>query len=231
MVPTPFDHKNGEAKYTPFSNYAELGNDYVYPQEYNSKDGISHSYMCIDGDENDVGKIYEYSDIFESDMRVGINRFKDENGFFKRQYSVLKEGFTFAVYVTLEDITPQNTVVYMGQGKSLFIADFVEVEDKSEEEFTKKIKKMLRDDIVYCLSDVFVKTDVYTQTKFAITDIKNYRAYTVNRGQITKDSSLYKLISAGSVFIIKNKEDYKSLQDATVNVIGYNTLISNSEDA
>jgi len=228
LVPTPFDHKIGEKKYTPFSKYVRLG-DVEYPDDYDAKKGLSHSFMCVDGE--DRGKIYNYEEIFKADVRVGINRSKDKGGFFKRQYWALRAGFSFGAYVELEDdMEPNDTAVYMGQGKSLFTASFTKLAADDEKGLENNIRSLLRDDVVYCLSDAFVGNGIYEKSKFSITDTRDYRAFIVTNGKITKRSALYKLICAGSIFIPKENDFAEAFENKSVSIIGYNTILQKTED-
>lgn len=223
--------------YTPFSEYACFANQkkcYPLLKDGNGKDlangydvklGIANSYMSVTD-----GRIYTYSDIFATDTRIGINRTNKKEGFFKKDYVALKEGFAFAAYIQLaDDIVPPSgsTVVYLGQGKSLFTVQFTEVDCKAEQNLEREIAKYLGEQVVYCMSDMFLTSDIYTHTKFAITETRDYRAYTTNvQGKVYKDPTLYKLIRAGSVFIPTDKEDFLNrLGNDHVSVIGYNTAI------
>lgn len=241
VIPTPRDHtviiNNKETTcYTPFDKYEDLGSyaNKKYPTAFNAKDGITSSFLNIDEIEDDkkTGRIYQPWDIFKSDVRIGINRSAKKKGFFKKEYAALQKGFSFGAYVELaDDLIPQYSVVYMGQGKSLFTVSFESVDDDAQKEFYKVIVSFLQDDIVYCLSDVFAKPSVYGHTSFAITDTRDYRAYTTNDGKVTKDSKLYKLIRAGSVFKTSTYEELKSeINDRNVEVIGYNIIVSKKEN-
>jgi hypothetical protein len=128
--------------------------------------------------------------------------------------------------VLLDDIEPTDTLCYVGQGKSLFSLTFTEVSDEEYAEFLYSISSHLKRGMVYLLSDTFASSDIYAQTDFAITDTRDYRAYVVENGKVRKGSILYKVISAGSVFLPKNLDDFiKRFENKTENVIGYNVII------
>lgn len=222
LIPTPFDHNCKYDVYTPFKDYKAVG-DNIYPTEYDAKCGITDSFTSVA-----TKKIYNRSDIFTFDTRVGINRSAKNDGFFKKTYVGLKEGFAFGVYLEVDDsITPENSIAYMGQGKSLFTVNFTKVDGSDLNVLYGKITSCLNDNVVYCFSDIFIESDIYGDTSFAITKTKDYRAYTTDGGKITKHSSLYKLISAGSIFIpkIDANEFISKFNDQTVAKIGYNTVI------
>jgi CRISPR type III-B/RAMP module-associated protein Cmr3 len=240
LIPTPFDHtviidKKETTCYMPFEQYEPLGLNAgkEYPTAYNAKNGITSSFLNIDEskDGKKTGSICQPWDIFKTDVRVGINREAKRNGFFKKEYVALEKEYSFGVYVELaDDLIPQNSVAYvayMGQGKSLFTVSFERVEDDAPKKFYKVVGSFLRDGIAYCLSDVFAETTIYDHVSFAITDTRDYRAYTTNDGKVTKDSKLYKLIRAGSIFKTNTYEEFiKDVSNPNVEVIGYNKIVS-----
>ena len=76
------------------------------------------------------GKIFEDNDIFWFESRNGRNSFSEEEAFFKRQYVKMKPGFSFGVHVTLDDgACPEDTLVFMGQKKSVFSVTFTPQEN------------------------------------------------------------------------------------------------------
>lgn len=228
LVVTPFDHIKGEKKYTPFSVYATTEDGRLFPTEYKAKDGISHSYMSVEN-----GRIYELDAIFKKETRVGINRSATDKGFFKKEYANLLDGFSFATYVTLsDDITPKDAVVFMGQGKSLFTVKFNEADDKADKELSDAIAKRLRKGVFYCFGDAFLcmGNAIYKNASFAVTGTRDYRAYTTRGGKVTKGSTLYKLLSAGSIFVSEKMDFAECFHDPTVEIVGYNTVITNTGD-
>lgn len=242
LVVTPFDHSIGGTKiterlpdgtevekelYTPFSKYTDPCGERIYPTEYNVKQGISHSYVSLVDK-----KIYEHYDIFKTDVRIGINLSAEDKGFFKKEYVAMLPDFAFGAYVTLDDgIAPIDSIVYMGQGKSLFTVTFKKVSDNADKDFVDEVAKILRDDVIYCLSDMFVQSDIYKETMFAVTDTKDYRAYTTNGGKISKSSKLYKLVKAGSILIPKAESSLKTkIKNKSVEIIGYNKVVTKLED-
>jgi hypothetical protein len=216
----------------PFEQYEPLGLNAgkEYPTAYNAKSGITSSFLNIDEskDGKKTGSICQPWDIFKTDTRVGINREAKSNGFFKKEYVALEKEYSFGVYVELaDDLIPQNSVAYMGQGKSLFTVSFERVDDDAQTDFYTEIGGFLCDGIAYCLSDVFAETTIYDHVSFAITDTRDYRAYTTNDGKVTKDSKLYKLIRAGSIFKTNTYEEFiNDVSAPNVEVIGYNKIVS-----
>ena len=222
LIPTPFDHICDRKKYTPFSKYSEVktpDSTYLCAEEYNSKNGVTSDYMQLSD-----GAIISFDSLFTSVTRMGINRRVNEKGLFKKTYRQLNNKYAFAVYLDLDDdLAPENTVVYLGQGKSTFALSFEEKENNIENE----IKQYLRDDVVYFLGDAFVFDTVYKNCKFAVTKTKTYRAFQRVRNKVSKDTVLYNLISAGSVVIPHNKAEFVDfVNNEKVDLIGYNKIVT-----
>ena len=180
------------------------------------------------------GALYQNSDLFRYETRVGVNCSASEEGFFKKDYVSLKEDFSFALYVTLEDgIAPQNTTAFLGQGKSLFTVTFEKVADDEEQRFGEAIQKMLRPGMAYCFGDLFMRSENYKNTRFAITELRDYRVFATTYGRkgdqyyqsVHKDSVLYKTIKAGSVFLPKNEAFMEEIADRNAQVVGFNILL------
>ncbi|MBQ8000281.1 MAG: hypothetical protein IJ298_03580 [Ruminococcus sp.] len=221
LVPVPMNHIKGKTTYDPFSEYKTVitpFGDRYYTEEYNAKDGICTDYMSLA-----EGAIVERSVIFKTETRIGINRFAKKNGFFKKEYYTLNKGFSFGAYITLDgDSKPKDGVLFLGQGKSAFAFSFVEEENK----LTEQVKKRLPEGVAYCLSDTFTEPEIYDASKFSVTDTKTYRAYSRQGGRVSKEAVLYRVISAGSVFIPADIEAFADfVRKDNVNRIGYNEII------
>ena len=143
---------------------------------------------------------------------------------FKKEYKELNPEYKFAVYLTLEDdLIPDDGIVYLGQGKSTFLVSFKEEENKLNDQ----IKSCLRDDVVYFWGDAFVSESVYESVRFAVTKTKTYRTFRKNKNKVSKGTKLYNIISAGSIVIPKNKNEFiHSVSNDNVNLVGYNELIA-----
>jgi len=223
LVPTPLDHMVGNKTYKPFSQYKTVetsdGTQY-YTEEYDTKEGIASGYLQLSD-----GAIVEENQIFKRVVRTGINRTAENKGFFKKEYAMLLEGYSFGVYVELEDdLVPADGIVFLGQGKSAFAISFREEANCVAED----IKKYLQKDVAYCWGDLFVSASVYQECYFSVTKTKTYRAYSKWNNRVTKASTLYKPVAAGSIFIPKDKEAFKKLAESTnASRIGYNVWIMN----
>ncbi len=220
-VPVPFNHIDGKAVYTPFSNFKSVVTPFgerLYTDDYKVKDGVSSGYMRLTD-----GTVVEKSKIFLTETRIGINRSSDKNGFFKKEYCMLNQGYCFAAYVELDDgLDVNDGVVFLGQGKSAFELSFT----KAENTLTEKISSYLPDGLAYVLGDTFTGPEIYENSKFSVTDTKTYRAYSRQGAKVRKDDILYRLITAGSVFIPIDKEAFVvSVKKKNLNTIGYNEII------
>ena len=225
-MPAPFNHKYGEKTYSPFCEYKSVkttDGEYLYTKEYNSKNGVFSGYMRLSD-----GKIFDDDEIFLPEIRTGRNSFSEEDALFKRQYVRMKQGFSFGVYVTLEDgALPENTLVFMGQKKSVFSVSFTPMENN----LTEQIKRLIRPGEIYCFGDAFVKSDIYKDVLFAVVKTREYRGFTTNYGKVKKDVFLYKTVLGGSIFIPKKDRDIMSLfENPDAQKIGYNIVIYKSED-
>ena len=197
----------------------------LFAPGYDPKEGLADSYLRLSD-----GRLVSCSDIFRAETRVGNQNAtagKNEKGFFKKEYCCLKDGYRFAFYVDLDDsakLPDGKTQAFLGQGKSLFNVSFEEQANTLAED----VKKLLPADVSYCLSDTFADAQVLQYCKFAVIQTRDYRAYITNPdGKITKDSVLYKLIKAGSVFIIKDKENFGGLINKdNCQLAGFNCIVA-----
>ncbi len=239
-VVTPFDcRKESNAQdaesYVPFSEYSDdvltdKGKK-IYTTEFNAKDGIIDSYVNISDK-----SIISADKLFSTEIRTGVKKavgsVDDEKAFFKKEYCRLNSDYCFAFYALLDKGAKlpekMRTEVFMGQGKSLFIAEFIEEKNTLEDD----VSNILSKDISYCLSDSLVKSDVYDYCKFAAVRLRDYRAYeTMRDGKVKKGSALYKLIKAGSVFIPSDNDKFREkIENSNCQKIGFNYVISNKEE-
>lgn len=221
LVRVPMNHTQGKAVYTPFGNFETVvtpSGERLYTRDYNAKDGVSSEYMRLSD-----GGIVSSQDIFETEIRIGINRTVTQKGFFKKEYSMLQKGCSFGIYAQLEEgLDVKNGIVFLGQGKSAFALEFKEEENTLAE----ALESLLPEGVVYCLGDVFAGPEIYENAKFSVTDTKTYRAYSRQGSKVRKDSVLYRIITAGSVFIPVDKEAFSaSVRKDNLNIIGYNEII------
>ena len=239
LIPTPMDHKivvadeNGKkiktTEYTPFSDYIQAETSEgkkLYADDFDVKEGLAHNYCAVEN-----GEIYESEDLFTTDLRIGINRSSKRDGFFKKEYSMLKNDFSFAVYAELDAddaVTASVQHVFLGQGKSAFSVTFTEEKkdlSKTVECFLKKFKREYQ--FVYCLSDSFITDFDDENVLFCAIDTKDYRSFrTKEQGRIEKDGNLYHLLKAGSILYVNDAEQWTSKnKKENAKNIGFNSFV------
>ncbi len=243
LIPTPMDHNRAKKiserkhkitkedilKYSPFEAYIETKtseDEKLYADDFDVKKGIENSYVSIQN-----GEIFSESDLFETDLRIGINRSNKKDGFFKKEYRMLKDGFAFAVYADLEIENPSNQCVFLGQGKSPFTVTFFEEDNKLISD-TEALLKYTHTDFsyqfIYCFGDTFVKDFNDENVLFCAVDTKDYRSFeTTGKGQIEKGDCLYRLLKAGSIIICKNSAEWiNANENKNAETIGFNTFVT-----
>lgn len=246
FVPTPFDH-NGRAasdRYTPFSDYGEvttLEGKKLYARDYDAKQGVENSFFSLkDG--------HLERELFQTAVRVGINRREDRSGFFKREFQILEKGYSFSVLaeLDLEGLDGKSDVVYMGQGKTPFVTGFCKVDcfdllEKRTRDALRESRKNLPPEarpFWYCLSDAVVRLPegetaqaaLYQDVRFAVSQVRDYRAYQTRGDQIRKDGTLYRLLKAGSVFVAGSASGLTDdLRQNNAQTIGFNWVIRENE--
>lgn len=240
LIPTPMNHRiviadeKGNKKratcYTPFSKYikAETSDgEKLYADDFDVKDGLAHNYCAVEN-----GKIYESDEIFSTDLRIGINRNTKRDGFFKKEYCMLKNKYAFAVYAQLDvDESAVSSVqhVFLGQGKSAFSVTFSEEENSLENTVKDFISRNNKDyQCIYCLGDSFIADFDDGNVLFCAVDTKDYRSFmTKEAGRIEKNSNLYRLLIAGSILYVKDAEQWiaKNKKENAEN-IGFNNFVT-----
>lgn len=236
-IPAPRNHKpanwekdeNGveSAEFSPFvQHFAVKTLDGVryYPAEYNEKEAWDDAeLLCLED-----SRLYKSP--FESKVQVGINRQsqkQDEkertvSGFFKKEYTVLKKGFSFFFTAEVEDdfrYHPQ-TVAYVGQGQSPFAVSI----EKNEKAIIGIPAQCVpasvtvngeKKNVCYAvaLSDCYYPKDISTlkgMCSFMMADTRSYRVFTTNyttgdphstRNRYKKHDEALRLLKAGSVFL------------------------------
>lgn len=244
LIPTPMDHnrsdnKSAEAKekekvkrdiYSPFDEYIEVNTTEdrkLYAMDFDVKEGLEHSWVSLE-----KGEIYTEKVLFKSNLRIGINRAEKKDGFFKKEYCMLRKSFAFAVYAELDtDNLPQSQCVFLGQGKSAFVISFEEEEGSLTERATsfigKSTYKRAEKPFIYCLSDCFIKNFDNESVLFCALDVKDYRAFkTKEKGRVEKGGVLYRLLKAGSIIITEKPDEWVNKNmNSNAHNIGFNNYI------
>lgn len=248
FIPTPLDHnvaaqkeeqklkgENATVYYTPMKEYKDdmsvLGgsSQTLYLQDYDAKCGLTSSYMSVDDRHLET-------DLFKSDIRIGINRKNTKDGFFKKEYKSLKPGFSFCVFAEIDNACLENKshIVSLGQGKVPFAVTFKKSANSMYDVYNK-IKESICDvrntrKAIYCLSDVLVSDNLYEGMALSIVVTRDYRSFrTTSDKKFNKSGTLHRLVKAGSIFIpASNTDDDRFTKDGrqkNAEKIGLNTTI------
>ena len=220
LIATPKDHIKDEnnKKYLPFSKYCSVKTaeknsvtEKLYAADFDVKEGLESSFVSVEN-----GEIFNECDIFKTDLRIGINRNTENDGFFKKEYCMLQDDFVFSVFATLSDnVTPKTEIVFLGQGKSPFVVTFEPASCNFEDNvkaFLEKYERTEKGKIIYCLSDCFVNNFNDNEVLFCAIDVKDYRTFTtLGKGNFKKDSKLYRQLKAGSIVIVSPESNWTEI--------------------
>lgn len=238
-----FLHKNeafGIASYR-MEQTGERKHRPVYlPTDYDGKEGQINGYISSD----DEKELVQSSEIFGSVIKTRILKDKrkenQQDAFFKKEYRILADGFSFCCEAEIDGWTPKSDVVYMGQDKSSFA--FTAVEKGAGGTEIGGMKKLCEEkaDVppnsiaAIALSDIYF-TEPYEQaTDFAIASFRNFRFMTSAHESTDqsyyarlKKSCLYHLAEAGSTFYLAKDQlqAFQSFFNPDLSSVGLNTFI------
>ena len=233
FIRTPFDHRLkcncGEmynTEYTPFKEYSNPIktniNERCLPTDYNAKDGLADSWIALKNSQI-------YDDLFKNDIHVGVNKVESMNGFFKKEYRILSDGFCFAFFAEIMegflDNLPCEKNVYLGHGKSAFHAEIELAND-----MPAIPKSLFRENMLYAQSDIYIGENIdvkelYAQCFFVSVKTRNHRVFVKNNLN-RKNSKNIKLIAAGSVFWPKDITKFMELvENPQAAIAGFNQII------
>jgi len=181
---------------------------------FNGKDDLFSDFISID-----KTKIVKMSDIFEEIEKVGIEKFSDNKGFFKKFSYKFKNDFEFAFFVEFEgeDFKFEDDIVELGADRSAF-----KMKVENSDEWLE-----YEDENLVLLSPAFIE-NMKEITSFAITKDINFRFIKFRRskeGKKFQKSKVYRLYERGSIFVDYKKEliekinEYKNLQKIGLNII------------
>lgn len=233
LLPTPLDHKAGGNIYSPFTRgtfpiKTTNGEKYL-PADYSAKSESADSWLSVKS-----GEIYEGQTLFTGIVRVGIDKKGKNKAFFRKEYKSLNKDYSFAFIATVKDgFLPHNDIVYLGQGKSPFRAEWSLIDDEPLPFNSFPLRGM-----VYAKSDLYYKnalSDLYKECKFVAVKTRDYRVFTTNYDNKTvsnrfKKSNNIQLIRAGSVFWPNDIESFKSkITNQHAAIAGFNQIIIGGE--
>lgn len=172
------------------------------------------------------GKIYKGSEIFKEITKVGVDKEKQKDAFYKQTFKGLEKGFSFGVWVDFEpsiEVSKLTTIfVPFGADQGLFKLTFhANTTCIFAESNVSSPNKIL------LLSDAWVEEKDFSQFDFGITQYADFRfinSKTSNYHQIGKGDKTrkYVLLKRGSVLYPNNHFNINSLNKANFQTIGYN---------
>jgi hypothetical protein len=242
-IPVPLDHKAGEKCYTSFclsekKDAIKTNNGKRrFPTDYDAKIGLASGWLALDG------KRTVRNNLFTDAAQVGIDKYHDEQAFFKKEYKLLAKGFSFAFFADVE-MELHNHLVYMGQGKSAFRADWC---DKAEQPNTTDI---ISKDMVYAQSDIYIDPgqinneelsekqadhqvqsikNLYSDCEFVCVKTRSHKIFDQSYLD-RKGSRDIRLIQAGSVFLPNDIGAFKKkVGNKHAEIAGFNKIIVGGE--
>lgn len=239
FIPTPFDHDestDGDV-YTPFTDYERiqtLDGEKLFTSQYNAKLGTADSFMSLSDCRIE-------DSLFSSSVQVGINRRNTQDGFFKREYILLKDGFSFAVIADIDDdgLDGRKDAALLGQCKTAFAVCFKKYDGESPEKLASRAILSRRGDVnqksfIYFMSDFYLGeqgvSGLYSNFLFAITNPRYYRSFMTEGSSVVKGGKLHRLIRAGSFAIPSESFDYELTEkQKNAATVGFNHLVSEKE--
>lgn len=211
---------------------------------YKPKNGVINQLMSIKKELNYLDKEAKPG-VFIPQSQIGINKSPngaaDTDAFFKQTRFLMKDGFCFAFFLTLNDkmaFTPENTVTTLGGEKSLFKIEFVAQDTASwntqishGDNLTGKVKPPSDTNIkrVVLLSNTYAEPHLLNDTVFSITKSIPFRHWVTDlslkhyhnlmdedqsSNKAPRRSVKYNLLRKGSIFYV----DADNLDDVTTHL-------------
>lgn len=217
--------------FVPFDNFcavASIDGPRYLPSQYNEKEAWDGAeFLCL----NDK-KLY--GSLFQTQVRVGINRQnqrvkeaqQEVSGFFKKEYVILKAGYSFLFYADVNDAFQfkSDSIAYVGQGRTPFAVHMEEIED-TERQITIPSACIpssvnvngTEKEVCYAvaLSDCYYPGEIAelrNSCSLMIADSRDYRVFTTNyqaqsnHKRYRKNERGLKLLQGGSVFLFFGKK-------------------------
>lgn len=258
FVPTPKDHhvpkKDQESQqtdeqleknpksYNPYSNYRKdaLG-ERLFPSDFEAKNDVASGWMRVDG-----GMILGNDEVFKTDIRVGIDKDNKEHAFVKKEFAVLKPGFSFVFFATV------GVAFKVPECPRFVLPGFMAEVTKEKEGVEKEIKNALTGLLkkattpnmtrIYAQSDVYLEDTpvdkLYDLCHFAYVQTRAFRGRTTHweaaapNERFKRYSKIATLIQAGSVFMVKHgkESDFLALVNKShPRIAGFNHFIGGEE--
>ena len=118
---------SGIVEYDRFEVISSLAGERYLPAQYEEKNEGFAMFSRITNSSNQENRWLMADDVFDSTVQVGINRSMrddsqedhEKSGFFKREYVVMKQGFSFVFFAELEDDAFGKDVGFEKEGKRM----------------------------------------------------------------------------------------------------------------
>lgn len=245
-IKTPFDHRMNEKVYTPWEYNGPFLTDcgprlVPLKEHYSAKEGYADNWLRL----NDLSVCD--GDCIQSVTRVGVSKSRAIDGFYKKKYRRLEEGFCFAFVAEVEEgfAFPEQTV-FLGQKKSAFRARMTPADDANGLlPDLSKLREALHPRAAVALSDICLggasdaARSLYRHCAFVCAGIREHRSFSTNYNEAAhlarfrKGGELIRLLSAGSVFLVKDETArasfLKTVEDPHARLAGFNQLVYGKE--
>lgn len=194
---------------------------------YDYKKYDNYCYWCS---KNISNKINE-SDIFIETERIGIQKNKTDDAFFKQTLIRLKEGFNFAFTIDIEGVLEaKSAIVPLGGNQSRFKIEITECNKENnlnDFDFCEYFKPLANENRILLLGDAIISDANRDKIDFiwgnCIENRYIVRAVSEDHswGKPKKTEALYHLQSRGSV--IYHKKDIDAIKEA-IRIKSYQTI-------
>jgi CRISPR-associated protein Cmr3 len=207
-------------------------NNYVYKEDM-------HSFWY-----SEKGESLSEKDIFKSITKVGVDKEKKDEAFYKQTFHGLNKGFSFGLWIDFTEsadiskLTKNEIIVPFGADQGMFRLKLV---DDIDSVFQTKDKPSTKVQKVVLMSDSWITDDFFNQIEFGITDYIDFRYifsakqnyYQMKEDAIRKNqadietsmaakSDKFVLMKRGSVIYPTPHFDFILLDHPAFQRIGYN---------
>ncbi len=212
---------------------ADTGTSYNY--KYGKPDLLvnanGNTQYKVEYDEDYEGKVIK-NGLFYPFIKIGIDKLKPENAFYKQKRYQLAKNWSFAFFAEMNEV-PEKGITYMGAERSAFAFEAHEItaehtaKSKFEATFQAAFSHLDGKNALVLTSDAFVNyEDIAKHSLFHISQIRDYRALTNNYNSLNR-SAQYVLMGRGSVIYAEDIATLSALFNKPhFQNIGYNHFIT-----
>jgi CRISPR type III-B/RAMP module-associated protein Cmr3 len=177
---------------------------------------------------DNTGKNFTEEDIFKSITKVGVDKEKTDEAFYKQTYKGLKKSYAFGVWVNFADIINisklHDILIPFGADQSIFKLIF---RTDIENIFTHQTEVEPFKNKVIMLSDAWIPEHAFDNVDFGITEFIDFRYIKSQKRdyyQLNEHSKSHKyvLLKRGSVLYPGSSFDFSVLNNPSFSRIGYN---------